>query len=81
MAFTHVVYPTDLSEASLKALPYAAAIARGHHARLTVLHVVPTFEGISMPSGRIDAAHDIVNPPTPDDVRHEMRRAVQEVPL
>jgi len=62
-------------------LPYAAAIARGHQARLTVLHVVPTFEGISMPSGRIDAAHDIVNAPTPDDVRHEMRRAVQEVPL
>jgi len=81
MAFTHVLYPTDLSEASLKALPCAAAIARGHQARLTVLHVVPTFEVISVPSGRIAAAHHIVNPPTQDDVRHEMERAVQEVPL
>lgn len=80
MVFTHVLYPTDFSEASLKAWPYAAAVARRHQARLTVLHVVPTFEPASLPSAGIAAPHHIV-PPTPDDVRHEMQRAIPDVPL
>ncbi|HUU36293.1 MAG TPA: universal stress protein [Vicinamibacterales bacterium] len=81
MVFTHVLYPTDLSEASLKAWPYAVALARGHQAQLTVLHVVPTFEPISVPSDDVASAYHTVHPPTPDDVRLEMQRAVTDVPL
>lgn len=81
MAFTHVLYPTDLSAASLAAWPYAAALARRHQARLTVLHVVPSFEPISVPSDRGAAPYHAVHPPTPDDVRHEMEQSVPDVPL
>jgi nucleotide-binding universal stress UspA family protein len=35
-----ILYPTDFSEYSLAALPYAVQIARKFHARLTCLHVI-----------------------------------------
>ena len=41
--FTHVLCPTDLSEASRPSLTYAAAVARRYGAGLTVLHAVPPF--------------------------------------
>jgi nucleotide-binding universal stress UspA family protein len=44
VTFTHVLYPTDLSDASLPAFRYAVALARWYGAQLTVLHVVPNFD-------------------------------------
>jgi nucleotide-binding universal stress UspA family protein len=39
-----ILFATDFSEISAKALPYAAAIARGFDAALCVVHVIPTEE-------------------------------------
>jgi len=73
VTFTHVLYPTDLSEASRPAIRYAATIARWYGARLTVLHVVPTFDPISVPSDRFGAATTVVHPPTREAVEVEVR--------
>jgi len=42
MAYTHILAPTDLSEASNHALRHAFAESEMHHARLTLLHVLPS---------------------------------------
>ena len=39
--FRNILYPTDLSEESLKALPYVAGIAEEYGSMITVLHVLP----------------------------------------
>ena len=36
--------PVDLTELSIRPVVYAGAIANWYRARLTALHVVPTFE-------------------------------------
>jgi len=41
MAFTHVLVPTDFSETARHALHYALEEAALHHARVTLLHVLP----------------------------------------
>ena len=76
VTFTHVRYPTDLSEASSHASRYVATLARWYKAQLTVLHVVPAFEGAGLPT---DAGHltgPLAYPPPPDDVEAVMRQAV-----
>jgi len=40
----NILFATDFSEISAKALPYAAAFARRFAARLTVVHVIPPAE-------------------------------------
>ena len=42
--FKHIICPTDLSESSRPALTYAAAFTVWYGAKLSILHVVPTFE-------------------------------------
>ena len=42
MAFTHVLVPTDFSEPANQALRYAAEEATLHHAKVTLLHVLPS---------------------------------------
>lgn len=42
--FKQIICPVDFSESSVRALAYAAALARWYGAQLAVLHVVPTFE-------------------------------------
>jgi nucleotide-binding universal stress UspA family protein len=39
--FKHIIFATDFSSGSLKALPYALSLAEEHEASLTLLHVVP----------------------------------------
>ncbi|MGE0813320.1 MAG: universal stress protein [Vicinamibacterales bacterium] len=74
-AFTRVLYPTDLSEASLAAAPYAAAIARWYGGRLTVLHVVPSLEPQIFVGG--GGAPATVIPPVPiEEVERAMHAAV-----
>ena len=41
MGFTHVLVPTDLSDPANHALRYAIEEATLHHAKMTVLHVLP----------------------------------------
>lgn len=42
--FKHILFPTNLSELSKKAVPYIALLARKYGAHVTVLHVVPEDE-------------------------------------
>jgi nucleotide-binding universal stress UspA family protein len=42
MTYKHILAPTDLSDASNHALRHAFAEADIHHARLTLLHVLPS---------------------------------------
>ena len=42
MPFTHVLVPTDLSDPANHALRYALEEATMHHARVTLLHVLPS---------------------------------------
>jgi len=41
MTFTHVLVPTDFSASAEQALRYALAEAAVHHAKVTLLHVLP----------------------------------------
>jgi nucleotide-binding universal stress UspA family protein len=45
MAFTHVLVPTDFSELANHALSYAIEEATLHHAKVTLLHVLPPHAG------------------------------------
>lgn len=45
MAFTHLLVPTDFSEPAAQALRYALEEATLHHARVTLLHVLPAHTG------------------------------------
>jgi universal stress protein A len=45
MACTHVLVPTDFSEPAHHALHYALEEAALHHARVTLLHVLPAHTG------------------------------------
>lgn len=76
VTFTHVLYPTDLSQASSHAARYAATVARWYRAQLTVLHVVPAFEGAGLPTDPAHLTGPLAYPPPPDDVEAVMRRAV-----
>jgi nucleotide-binding universal stress UspA family protein len=74
--FTHVLYPTDISSAALPAFAYAVSIARWYQARLTVLHVVPTFDAVQMAPDAIGELTHVVYPPTQDAVTAEVRRTL-----
>lgn len=76
VTFSHVLYPTDLSEASSHAARYAATIARWYRAKLTVLHVVPDIEGAGLPTDWVHLTGPMAYPPPPADVEADMRQAV-----
>ncbi len=66
MGFSHVLVPTDLSDSANHALRFAIEEAALHHARVTVLHVLPDDAGTEVyyvddePSG--GAAQGVVDP-------------------
>jgi nucleotide-binding universal stress UspA family protein len=66
VTFTHVLCPTDLSEASRPPLAYAAAMARRYGARLTVLHAVPPFPPFVVRSAEGGSPLPMVFPPLDD---------------
>lgn len=78
IAFTHILCPIDLSEMSGRALAHAAALARWYDARLTVLHVVPTFDPVQVRSGDLTGRVRIVYPAPREDVLAEVRRTAVE---
>ncbi len=46
MHFKHVLVTTDLSDAATRAFPFAARLARGPGAKVTLLHIVETTRAI-----------------------------------
>jgi nucleotide-binding universal stress UspA family protein len=72
--FKHILCPTDLSDASVPSLTYAAALARWYDASLTLLHVVPTFEPITVGPGALNGPLQMVTPMSRLEVLDEMRR-------
>lgn len=78
ITFTQVLCPVDLSDASKRPLAYAAAVAHWYQARLSVLHVVPTFDPIPVHPGALEAPVRIVYPMSREDVLGAVRRVTQE---
>ena len=70
--FTHILCPVDFSESSTRSLAHAAALARWYEARLTVLHVVPTFDPVQVRT-ELGAPVQIVDPVPREEVVREMR--------
>jgi nucleotide-binding universal stress UspA family protein len=73
--FKHVVCPMDLSDTSIRSLDHAVAIARWYGARLTVLHIVPTFDPAHIRGDLADSIR-ILNPMAREQVVEEVRRAI-----
>lgn len=74
--FRNILCPIDLSDASVRPLAYAAAFARWYDARLTVLHVVPTFDPMQVRSGSLGDPVRIMYPMPREEVLDELRRAL-----
>lgn len=72
--FKRVLCPIDLSELSVRALAYAGAIARWYDARLTALHVVPSFTPMDVRTGLEPI--DLVYPVARDEVLEQLRKIV-----
>lgn len=77
IAFKEVLCPVDLSDASLRPVTYAAAIASWYGARLTVLHVAPTFEPMQVHPGGFEAPVRIVYPMPREEVIAELQRVLE----
>jgi nucleotide-binding universal stress UspA family protein len=77
VTFSQVLCPIDFSDASAKALTYAAAFARWHHGHLTLLHVAPTFDMVNVQSGALGEAVRVVQPPSRAEVEAELRRLAE----
>ncbi len=77
--FRNILCPIDLSDASVRPLAYAAAFARWYEARLTVLHVVPTFDPMQVRSGSLGDPVRIVHPMPREQVLDELRRALDAI--
>jgi nucleotide-binding universal stress UspA family protein len=75
--FAHILCPTDLSDPSVRPLTYAAALARWSSARLTALHVVPTFDPMSVRSTEIAGAMHTVYPVSRDEVIQQLTQVTQ----
>ena len=83
MAFTHVLVPTDFSEPARHALRYALEEAALHHAKVTLLHVLPPhtvtevyyITGAPVAEVGFDPALEgrlgLSTPPPPTVVRHD----------
>ena len=75
--FKQILCPTDLSEASRPALSYAAAFAGWYGARLSILHVVPTFDAIAVPPTQLADPVQVIYPSSREDVVAELRRQAE----
>ena len=75
IVFNQIICPVDFSESSVRALAYAAALARWYDAHLTVLHVVPTFESMQV-RGDILEPIRVVTPMPRERVLEEMSRSL-----
>ncbi|HUE89866.1 MAG TPA: universal stress protein [Vicinamibacterales bacterium] len=74
--FKHILCPIDLSDSSAAPLAYAVAFARWYGSRLTVLHVVPTFDPMQIQFGGLGDPVRIVQPVPREEVLEALRRAI-----
>lgn len=73
--FKHVLCPVDLSASSDRSLAHAVALAGWYGARLTVLHVAPTFDPVNV-RGDLGDPVRVVNPMPREQVVEDVRRAM-----
>jgi nucleotide-binding universal stress UspA family protein len=76
ITFERILCSTDLSEASVPSLKYASALARRYGAHVTVLHVVPSFEPMTVPAAGFMYPMQVVSPMSRDEVLREMHKLV-----
>lgn len=76
VAFTHILCPIDFSDSSDRALAQAAALARRSGARLTALHVVPTFDPRFVRTGDWTDPLYVASPVPRDEVLQAVQRAL-----
>ena len=76
--FKHILCPVDLSEASIRALTYADALATWYEAHLEVLHAVPAFEDAPA-SGRAGAIGESSQPTSRAAIVSEIRRSLESI--
>jgi nucleotide-binding universal stress UspA family protein len=74
--FKRILCPIDLSDLSTRPLAYAAAMASSHDARLTVLHVVPSFEPMEVRAGGLFDPVQLVYPMPREEVIERLRTAL-----
>lgn len=72
--FKRILCPIDLSELSVRTLAYAGAVASWYDARLTALHVVPSFTPMDVQTGLEPI--DLVYPASRDEVLEQLRKTV-----
>ena len=75
--FRHVLCPIDFSETSARALVYASAFASWYESKLTVLHVVSSFESVIEPSVRPGETGHIFSGHSREEVLAEMQRFLE----
>lgn len=75
--FKRVLCAVDLSEASVRPLAYAGAMARWYDARLTALHVVPTFDPVEVRAGALFDPVRIVQPMPREEVLEQLRQTLE----
>jgi nucleotide-binding universal stress UspA family protein len=76
MAFKHILCPIDLSDASAATLAHATRLAQWYDAKLSVLHVAPTFEPMQVPPGDFGDPVRILMPMSREEILGDMRRVV-----
>lgn len=76
IAFTQILCPTDLGELSRRPLACAMSLARRYKAELTVLHVVPTFEPLTVRPASLAVHVQVVHPVSREEILAELQRAV-----
>jgi nucleotide-binding universal stress UspA family protein len=74
--FAHILCPIDIGEVAERPLAVAATLARWYDARLTVLHVAPTFDAIPVRPVALQGQFQYVQPPSRDETMAELQRAV-----
>jgi len=77
MTLTQVLCPVDLSEMSIRALAYGGTVAEWYGSRLTVLHVVPSFEPMEVRAGALFDPVHFAYPMTRDQIEERLQDAVR----
>jgi nucleotide-binding universal stress UspA family protein len=73
-SFRRILIPTDFSEASRKALPHAAELARRYGAELVLMHAMePPIQPVSFGVG------PVVVPPIDDALRNKVKESLEQL--
>lgn len=76
-----ILCPVDLTDLSIRPLVNADAIARWYGGRVTVLHVVPTFEPMELRAGALFDPVQLVYPMPREQVLEQLREALNTAGL